>query len=393
MSDEAVLFAWGKVMKFNNGKFRILILADIHAAEKELKWTFFHIESALNKTKPDLVVLLGDNITGDFMGITKNKVKNAIEGIGSIFEKRKIPFALVFGNHDHEGLCKLGFDERSAKKFILEEFSRFSCCLAKQGEEMTGVGNYNLPLLDSSGNRMIFNLWFMDSNPYAPESEGGGYGYVKKDQIEWYEKTAGELKKQNGGKALPSFLFQHIIVPEIYEMLVPHKKRIKGSVKGHGIYSNRFFTANKKHITSGSLKEGPCPPDVKSEQFDSWLKTGDVIAAFFGHDHINDFSGNYKGIDINQVPSAGFSSYGNNQGIRVATLYEKDLENYETEVLHLKDVCNLKIRNPFIKNHGYGQWCSYYRPALIGVAAAMAGASAVSVALIKKVKNKGIYTK
>lgn len=368
-------------MKFKGGKFKILILADIHGAEKELKWTFRHIEAALQKSKPNLVVLLGDNIAGHFKGVTVEKVKSTIEKIGRIFDERKIPFTLVFGNHDHEGLCTFGFDERSAKKFIINEFKKFPSCLAEEGEKMTGVGNYNLPLMNSSGDKVIFNLWFMDSNPYADESEGGGYGYVHSDQIQWYEKTGEKLKEENGGKNVPSFLFQHIIVPEIYEMLCSHEKRVKGSVKGHGIYSDKYYTVNKDFITSGSLNEGPCPPDVRSRQFNSWLKRGDILAAFFGHDHINDFSGEYKGIGLHQVPSAGFFSYGNNQGSRVVTLYEDDIMNYKTEVIHCNDICDVKLRNPFVRNYGYQQWCTHWKPIIVG---SVAVAGAISSALILK---------
>ncbi len=375
------------MMKFNNGKFKILIFADIHASGPELKWTIRHIEKATEKANPDLVVLLGDNLTGWFPGISVIKVKNAINTIGDIFQKRGIPFAFVYGNHDHEGLGSLGFDEMSAKRFILNEFKKFSCCVVQQGEDMTGLCNYNIPLLSSDGEKVKFNLWFMDSNPYAPENEGGGYGYVHNDQIQWYEETGEKLKKENNGKNVPSMLFQHIIVPEIYDMLSCYDKRVNGSVKGQGKHSSHYYTANSEYITSGTLREGPCPPDVKSEQFNSWLKRGDIVAAFFGHDHINDFSGKYKGIDIQQVPSAGFYSYGYAQGSRVVTLFEDDVENYQTEVITYENVCDVKLRNHFIKKHGYHKWLTRYKPSLAGASVALTIA-AVGVPLIMKYRKK-----
>ncbi|MBQ8503018.1 MAG: metallophosphoesterase [Clostridia bacterium] len=369
-------------LKFQNGEFRILVLADIHGAEKELKWTFQHIASAIEKAEPDLIVLLGDNIAGHFKGITTKKVKSTIRKIGSIFEERKFPFALVFGNHDHEGLCSLGFDERGAKKLIMKEFQSFSVCLAAEGEEMTGVGNYNLPIFNSTGEKAVFNLWFIDSNPYADEKEGGGYGYVHSDQISWYERTSEQLKKENGGENLPSFLFQHIIVPEIYEMLLPHGRKVRGSVKGHGSHSDKFYTPNPEFIKSGSVKEGPCPPDINSGQFEALVKNGNVIAAFFGHDHVNDFSASYKGIDIHQVPSAGFFSYGNNQGSCVITLYENDLLNYKTELFHCKDICEVGLHNPFIRKHGYQRWDTQIKP-VVASSLAVAGAIAVLTGIKK----------
>lgn len=368
-------------LKFKNGRFTILILADIHMSGREWKWTKKHIEAALDESQPDLVVLLGDNVTGRYPGASVEKINGAVKEIGKIFENRNIPFALVFGNHDHEGLCEFGFMERTAKKHMLSLFKNYSSCLAEEGEEMTGVGNYNRLIYDSEGEKPVFNLWFMDSNPYAEESEGGGYGYVHADQLQWYEEKGEKLKNENGGKNIPSFIFQHIIVPEIYEMLNRYPKRVKGSVKGHGSYGENYYTANPEFIKSGNVNEGPCPPDVKSEQFASWLKRGDILGAFFGHDHVNDFSGEYKGIRLHQVPSTGFYSYGNRQGSRVVTLFEDDIENYETRVLHCKEICKVGIRNPFIKNHGVHEWLIRWRPIVCGI---VAGLSAVLLVLVLK---------
>lgn len=371
-------------MKFKDGKFRILILADIHAAEPELEWTLKHIQGAIDKSHPDLIVLLGDNVTGKFPGITVGKVRAAIYKIGSTLQKNNVPFTLVFGNHDHEGLGLFGFDETSAKNFIMDEFKKFSCCIAQKGEEMTGVGNYNIPVLSSDG-KVKLNLWFADSNPYAEKSEGGGYGYVHADQLEWYEKTAAKLKEENDGETVPSFIFQHIIVPESYDMFHVHNRWAKGRVKGHGRFSENYYTVNSEYVYSGNLREGPCPPDVKSRQFDSWLKTGDIIGAFFGHDHINDFSGVYKGIPLHQVPSTGFYSYGYTQGTRVVTVSEEDVKNYSTEIMNYIDVCDVKIKNPFIRKHGYYEWIKRWKPRL-GVIGAVTASSFIACAVIKKIR-------
>lgn len=43
-------------------------------------------------------------------------------------------------------------------------------------------------------------------------------------------------------------------------------------------------------IASGHLDEGPCPAEVNGGEFDAWKQQGDIKAAFFGHDHNNDFA-------------------------------------------------------------------------------------------------------
>lgn len=74
---------------------------------------------------------------------------------------------------------------------------------------MTGVGNYNLTIKDSNGEKDIFNLWFMDSNPYTSDEEGGGYGYVHEDQTEWYKSVSNELKEKTAELPALSFIPAH----------------------------------------------------------------------------------------------------------------------------------------------------------------------------------------
>lgn len=44
-------------------------------------------------------------------------------------------------------------------------------------------------------------------------------------------KTSDALKAENGGEPMPSLLFQHIPVPEIYELLKEVPKGTDGAVK------------------------------------------------------------------------------------------------------------------------------------------------------------------
>ena len=68
------------------------------------------------------------------------------------------------------------------------------------------------------------------------------------------------------------------------------------------------------------------------------IKNGNVLGIAVGHDHKNSFVIPYEGVDIIQTPTVGFGSYGdNNRGARVITLNEKDLSDYETEVIFFRD--------------------------------------------------------
>ena len=190
-------------MQFNDGKFKILLLADVQDTDTPRRPTKDLLCAALDQTKPDLAVLLGDNTGGNWPRVDVRRTQKAVDAVARELYNRGVPFALVFGNHDHEGLCnaKNGMTEKEAKRLLLSMFQAYPNCLAREGEPMTGVGNYNLLLKDSRGQKDIFNLWFFDSNPYAPKEEGGGYGYVHEDQIAWYEKTSAALKAQKRRRA------------------------------------------------------------------------------------------------------------------------------------------------------------------------------------------------
>lgn len=378
------------VLKFNSdGKFKILILSDVQDTDTPQKESMDMVNAALDKTNPDLVIFLGDNIAGWWKGVNKEKTVKAIRNIAEPVDSRNIPFALVFGNHDHEGLCDENnkMTEEEAKEFMMSVYQEYPTCLAVEGEEMTGCGNYNLLIKNSAETKDVFNLWLMDSNPYAQE---GGYGYVQQDQTDYYIKKSNELKEQNGGKPLPSLLFQHIIVPEAYELFDKSDKKTENSVKGHSTYGDSYYTAGSR-VTQGELLEGPCPADVKHNQFESWKQQGDIIGAFFGHDHNNTFSGNLDGIELTAVPAAGYYSYGFNHGVRTITLDENNLTDYESEIILSDELLDYQVKPDYKAKHGaheYSQVKKYTTIGLSAVGALLIASGFAAAAVIKKKKKE-----
>lgn len=380
----------GAPLQFKNGKFKILILSDIQDTNTPQQATVDLMNNAIDQTKPDFIALTGDNIAGWWKGVTPEETKAAVDIVGKAINDRKIPFALVFGNHDHEGLCdeQNGMTEEQAKKQLMAWFQAYEYCMAVDGEEMTGVGNYNLPILNTAGNKTVFNLWFMDSNPYTDESEGGGYGYVHKDQIDWYERTSNALKAENGGKPVPSLLFQHIVVPEVYNMFTEVSKGTKGAVRGNANHTSQYYVTNPDYIDAGHLNEGPCPANTANDgQLDSWVKQGDILGAIFGHDHVNDYAGTYKGIRLLAAPAVTFYSYGNYRGVRTIDLDESNLSTFQTQVIPADKLMDYTVKNPYIREHGYYEYKSVFIPALCGGIAGLAALTAVIIVLVKVIKK------
>ena len=62
-------------------------------------------------------------------------------------------------------------------------------------------------------------------------------------------------------------------------------------------------------MEAGTLGEAPCPAGPeRGGEFAAWKQGGDIVAGFFGHDHVNDFIIPYEGIDLINTNSTGFTS-------------------------------------------------------------------------------------
>ena len=323
-----------KTLKFNeDGKFTILNISDIQDGYPLNPLTKDYIEKTLDKVNPDLVVLTGDNISG-YDVLEEKDAEKAIREFMDIFQARNIRVAAVFGNHDDE-------ETKSTKEHQLTVYESYDCYVGERGFCIKDrVGTYNLPIMKSDGSGYGFNLWLTDSGTYNTENDYGGYAAVYTEQIEWYKETSAELKEANGGKAVPSINFQHIIVPEIWDAL----KQTKLIWFGRVIRSKNPLNDTTKFYAlpdgaKGQLHEYPCPPYYNNGQYDAFLEMGDVLATVSGHDHENTFEIDYKGIKIINTPTIGFNAYNDsNVGARVFVIDENAPESFETYCLGIEDV-------------------------------------------------------
>lgn len=322
----------GEKLQFNSdGEFRIMQIADIQDGPLLFEIVRDFFKDVIPAEKPDLIVLTGDNISAGASSVGIHAVdlllvEAAIDRYMSIFEANNVPVAVVFGNHDAEELVTK--EEQAA---IYQKYD--NCLIVDEGEDVYGCGTYNVPVYSSKdASKIAYNLWMFDSNMY--DEENGGYDYVHQNQIDWYVSKSNELKAQNGGVAVPSMMFQHIIVNEIYDALLEVPAGTEGAVDHNG----KYYVFNPENTKSGiALNESPCPSTVNGGQFDAIVNQGDVVAMFFGHDHVNNFVVEYKGVDLVNTPGVGFNSYGDDgRGVRIIDIKEGTTD-YETRVVTYKE--------------------------------------------------------
>ncbi len=334
-------------LKFGaDGKFRILHITDIHCVQpimdddeireipdNKYKETINVIEKLVEKTNPDLVVFGGDNVSGYWEEFTYDYIKQTIEDITAPIRERNIPLGVVFGNHDGE----IGFHT----EFQMMMYMEYPNCRSNLNDaDVFGCGNCCLTIKDSKGEKDALAIWLMDSNDYETNPAGDGYAHVHDDQIEWYEKRAAELKEVNGD-VVPAILFQHI---PVQQELDGYKAVTADDEYTFSRDGNYHYLGNE--IFEGRVREVPCPPNMNvdySNQLKSWKKTGDIFAAFFGHDHVNDFRMNVEGIDLYQTLGAGYFTYGLERGGRLIVLDENKPRTLETESIEIERITDTKF--------------------------------------------------
>lgn len=323
-------------LKFNeDGKFKILQMADfqddliLNSVVKDF------IRASIEKEQPDLIVLTGDNISGNKIatGFSKSidtlMARQAINEFMSIFEEYGIPVTATFGNHDDD-------ETLVTKEEQLAIYQEYDCFIGYDDyPEIYGCANHNLPIYSSKNeNKIAYNLYIIDSGSYDTEI-GHGYDYVHDDQVDWYLNTSNELKKANGGELVPSMVFQHIVVKDILETLEECPEGTPHSMKD----GDRYIKFKDEYYLRGNMKEGPSPGTQDSREFTAMVNQGDIVAMFFGHDHDDSYEINYKGIDLVLTPGFSYQSYSNeDRGFRVITIDENDTSTYESHILQWQDI-------------------------------------------------------
>lgn len=378
-----------KPLRFKNGKFKIMLLGDMHetydvhsdnAAEKAQDAYALHTK-AIETLKPDLAILLGDNVSAD----NEMELRSAISRVMFPYTSRDIPVAVIFGNHDHDRTDRIDLQTQMR---LFNEYD--NVYFYNADDSLTGYGNYNLTVKATDSDRDALNLWFLDSNNLTDNPEVSYYDWVHEDQIQWYKKTARELAEKNGG-VVPALLFQHAPVPEEYELLREAKPwEYFDSVQGHGNRSDKRYVL--KDTVEGYLGEGPCPPCINSGEFAAWKEIGDVIGAFFGHDHMNDFAGYVDGILMAQSRTSAFRVYtdGCRSGVRLITLDENNIENIDTRMYFFKKNFGLKAKSlsPYMRHVTDRQDLKLkVAGAVLGAAAAVTAVAVTASVLKRKCKK------
>ena len=337
------------MLRFNSDhKFKIMQIADTQEIPAVSPDTLSLINNALDREKPDLVIFTGDQIKGYSKKFKKDPaiIEGTIDTLVEPIAKRNIPFMVTYGNHD----AQCGVDNCGQYKF----YAKYDNFISGDLRNADDVGTADIQIYSSTEDKPVFELYIIDSHGKA--KDGAGYAPVDKEQIKWYVSRREQLKAENGDY-LPSLVFQHIPVPEFFDVIKKVPKGAKGAVPAYGAHENEYFVLNDETIAEGGfMLESPASPDVNTGEFEAMSEKGDVLGIYVGHDHNNSFVVKYKGVDLGYTQGAGFNVYGpgENRGVRIFELDETASREYKTYTATFKELCGTKIKTPvkeFIYKH------------------------------------------
>lgn len=263
---------------------KILQITDLHLTygiDYRDQETFDLIKTLNDQDDYDLIAITGD------MFMTPN-APMVFKMLINHMESLQTPWTFVFGNHDN--------DFTSYEK-LLSLIPETHYLYFKVGPELEDGGYGNFKINFTYQNQIIYTAYFLDSknemDTYTEEE--GEYGYVSTAQVAWYENQVALDQTE-------SVVYMHIPLRQMMNPVTYEGNFLEIKVYPQGVDTG-FFDAMKLHDKSKY--------------------------AFFGHDHLNDFTTVVDGIMLGYGRVTGFNAYGYlDRGGRVVSITNEVLTTY-----------------------------------------------------------------
>lgn len=292
---------------YSDKELKILQITDIHlgggwmSIGKDQK-SLNAVAAMISAEKPDFVIATGDiSYPVPFQAGTFNN-KSGAKLFAELMESLGVYWTAAFGNHDTEAYSY--YDREEITDFYSS--GEYPHCLLQSGpEDVDGSGNQVFNIVNSDG-IITRSLFVIDSHSYIDGDIFGiewKYDNIHDNQIEWYEKTIKELNAKNAEKSvttpIPSSVFLHIPLSEYKDAWMEY---VNNGFKDTENAKLNYGTAGEtgEIVYSGIHEDG---------FFEKMQELGSTDSVFCGHDHLNNFSINYKGINLTYSYSVDYLAY------------------------------------------------------------------------------------
>ena len=331
---------------YSNKDLKVLQLTDIHLgggwmSVKKDAMSLNAVASIIKAEKPDLVVFSGDiAFPVPFQAGTFNN-KSGAKMLAELMETLGVYWTATYGNHDTEAYSYFN------RKNITEFYSKYPHSLMREGAEgIDGYGNQVFNIINSDGmiTRSIFTL---DSHAYVDGDILGimwKYDNIHENQIEWYKSVIEENNNHNKFRMLASsnssFFENNMQFLRVPSTVFLHVPLMEYKTAWNEYVDNGYKdTADVKFNYGKAGESGKVvyPGLYDDNFFETMLELGSTDTVFCGHDHLNNFSVNYKGIDltysysVDYLAYVGISKLGSQRGCTMLTVAEDGGITYRAE--------------------------------------------------------------
>lgn len=298
---------------------KVMQLTDLHIgggwmSQKSDKKVINTITSMIKEEKPDIVIATGDiSFPVPYSAGTFNN-QYAATIYATLMEQLGVYWTPTLGNHDAESYSI--YDREAMGDFYSRE--EWKNCLFQKGDEnIDGYGNSVIKVKNSDG-VITQALFTIDSNAYPKGSFlglTGGYDNIHENQVAWYKTTCENLNAENKAiiekfsdknKKAESFEKYGLVKSLVFMHIPPVEYQHAWDEFKENGYKD---TENVKYYY-GTLGENVCYPKTDDQFFETALEMKSTQGMFVGHDHINIFSMDYKGIRLTYGMSIDYVAYG-----------------------------------------------------------------------------------
>ena len=301
---------------------KVLQITDVHIGGgwmsiKKDSMAINTVAALISTEKPDFVVVTGDvSYPVPFQAGTFNN-KSGAKIFANLMEALGVNWSLCYGNHDTEAYSYYSREE-------LTEFysgDEFPHCLMQAGpEDVDGVGNQIFKVTTTDG-VVTRALFLLDSHSYVDGDYFGifwKYDNIHPNQVEWYKNNVNAINDANKmkigsfdntetiakysefvNKPVKSTMFMHIPLTEFKDAWTEF---VGNGYKDTENVKYNYGTIGEKGLF---IYCGIHDDDL----FETALELGSTDSVFCGHDHLNNLSLNYKGINMTYGMSIDYLAY------------------------------------------------------------------------------------
>lgn len=269
--------------------------------ENNEKNLYSHIRYLKEETNPDLILITGDIIYGEFDDAGTSFVEFC-----DFMDSLEVPWAPIYGNHDNES--EKGID------WQCETFANAKYSLFARGS-VFGNSNYSIGIYQKDVLQRI--ILMMDSNGCGKRAISQG---LREDQIQWAKDTAAEYPD------IPTFVCFHIPTADFSDALIAAGYQEKADVNKDD-YA-RLEIGSNVPARPGEFGKKYEPLVTPSLRLMPMFKECHTDGVFTAHNHITNFSVVNEGIRFTFGLKTGLYDYYDKDAIggTAITLNGKDFK-------------------------------------------------------------------